>query len=322
MNIFCNKFKRILCAFALCLMSLPSYSMVLYSEDWNSGVMNTTTWFIYDDAGQSGGVMQLDQIAPGDYAMGMAHPYNFDLTLWSQKRFNRGNNLRVSFLVWGDLTNDVGGQLFPNVSNCYSGWHHNNDYQGYNYEEVMLDWYYKLDGSEHIRFIDTDINDPDYGTNRSAYVGGSTNFAVSAAFEAAFVAATSRANAMTIRIGVGDTNGGILEWSTDGINFTTEYDTRDTHGYTAVDTLYLGFMGIQGYIYVDDIVVEDDSTPPSPTEVVFSEDWSSGVMDTATWSIYDDPNQSGGVMQLDQVSPGDYAMGMAHPYNFDLTLWS
>ena len=252
------RMKGYLSALAFCLLSFPGYSDALLTEDWNTGMMDAATWFIYDDAGQTGGVMQVDQIAPGDYAMAMAHPFNFDLTLWSQNGFSRGDNLRVTFLVWGDATNAAGGQLFPNVSNCYGGWHHNNNFQGYNYEEVMLDYYYTLDGNNHIRYIDTDSNDPNYSTNRSAFVGGSVNNPVSPAFETAFAGATSRANAMRIRIWVGDTNGGMLEWTTDGVNFTQEYDTRDTHGYSGVGTLFLGFMGVQGYIFVDDIFVEND----------------------------------------------------------------
>jgi len=82
---------------------------------------------------------------------------------------------------------------------------------------------------------------------------------MSSTFVEAFQSSTSKANALTIRVRLGDELGAKLEWSTDGGKiWTEEIDTREERG-GKHSMVYVGFASYGTEVFIDDIRVEQDA---------------------------------------------------------------
>lgn len=76
-------------------------------------------------------------------------------------------------------------------------------------------------------------------------------------FEQAYEASTSKGKALTIRVWLGDRVGAKVEWTTDGVYWIEEHDTRDIGG-ARNEEVYLGWNSRASAVFIDDIVVETD----------------------------------------------------------------
>lgn len=254
---------RVLCFVLGSLFGTHSFAEVIFSENWNSGVINQALWNVAPLPGK----VALQQVAPNDWAIYSngdgAHQYipnGGTIGAWSgwfysKSSFSRIDDTRVTFKVWGDPTK-VGP--WPTGSSINGPWHQTGSSPSYlgNEESVGMGPQSGPDSSKtypHI-FLESGVWDPPSMGLKS----------LSVAFQSAYAAASSKANAMSIRMWLGNTMGGRLEWSTDNVNWHLEQDTRGSSGGTQKN-VFLGWGTQVGAVFVDDIVVERGGVvPPVP----------------------------------------------------------
>lgn len=172
--------------------------------------------------------------------------------LHSNATFPRGSNVRVSFQVWsnGPGANSIGFN---------GGWHSSPHTGATGHELVVGRWL--TGGAEGGESFET------WGKGE---LGGQGGMAVEQ-FDADFAAATSRADAIVVRVHLGDVADGHIVWSTSAgdiydsanDNFTAEdgMNLAVTSHLNATDTPnnHIGFWGVHDPVYIDNIVVENDS---------------------------------------------------------------
>lgn len=312
---------RLLCLGLILGIGLPlgAHAVVVFSEDFNTGVLDTNAWTTSVQTTQSGGKSSIELIGAGDYAFYTEGPPGSsgnDHTNWiySNAYFPRGNNLRVTFKTWADPsknTNWVGGN--PIYSGIHGPWHKTFGALIYSNPEAMIRYW----GA---------ANAMNFAQDGDGWTNGGASQIVGQAFWDALTTSTSKTNAITIRVVLGDVRGAACRWSPNGVNFFTIQDTLDVSGSNS--GAYLGWGTYGGAVFVDDIVVETDTiagtntptpspTPspsptPAPTPTVppaatlpFVETWDSGSIDTNKWIV----RQSGGAtVGLTNLGGGDYAL--------------
>jgi hypothetical protein len=234
----------------------PLYQEILFYEDWSSCAFSAN-WTLFDAMGNGDVAVQN---SGGDCAAFTVGPNPYDFTDWayyyySTNTFPRGSSLRCTFLVWKDPTKPTwAGPVNFGVMGPF----HNaqNPAAIYGNLEAGLEG-----GSLPLNFDATGMFNS--GTPTSG------------AFQTAFSSSTSRTNGVWVRVTLGDTMGARFEWSTDGVHFIPEIDTREISGASAAN-VYLGFGTHAGAVFIDTITVERISAnqPPPP----------SGVND---WNLYE-----------------------------------
>lgn len=243
---------------------------VYFTENWNSGVVDPKKWIV--NAGQAalGSKCRLEQIGPGDWAIFTEGPREItDHTtyFYANRVFRRGGNLRCTFKTWIDPSkknNWVKGD--PASAQIGGPWHSSQSFQpltdaemtvlvarGLNELEIKTIVQPFANPEAMIRYWNT----PYFAQDGDAWPTGGD--ALSSQFIEAFEASTSKENAVTIRVWLGDQIGAKMEWSKDGgKTWIEEVDTRQGRG-GQHGRVYLGFATFGTAVFIDDIVVENDA---------------------------------------------------------------
>jgi hypothetical protein len=232
-----------------------SSAVVLFEEDWDTGAVDPNKWhtdgtstFIFD-LGATG------QGDTGDYAYWLRDAsFSYTSGIRSKMQFNREQELICSFKLI----------MRPSAVIRYTG--------------VCGPW------------VNTDtlpagtlpaLEQIEAGISRSEndgyiyYVEGTDQWssapALSDDFYNAILAATNKSNAVDVKVTLGTSTGAKFEWSSDGINYTTEFDTiGQTAGQnyaggnlvSSSDPVWLYFAGSDGDPY--DIIVDDIKVETAP----------------------------------------------------------
>ena len=270
----------------------------LFEENWDAagaaGMVDAGIWNLDQGLNPTDDMYILEDIdGAGDYAMRCWNSQgdeddavcgcNWTGHLYSQATYDRGDNIRCTFCFWGDPA----ANNWPTPNGATSGsamddsegfgleapWHDSvrDNAPWQSCEACTLMWYN----------WDKAGNGPLW-----AHAGrwGNNDFDASANFKTAIESAMpNKANALYVRITLGNTQGALYEYSTDGgMTWIEEVDQRDGMDVDAPMTatdLMLGFIHIfRTHVFLDNIVVEDDNNvapPPGPGpdnwELVF--DW-------------------------------------------------
>ena len=277
--------------------SIQSQTTVLF-EDWNDNTINPAIW---DAFASSPNVAELELIDNGDYAFYTLNPEletSHNAWLYSDDSFTRGDNLRCTFLAWGDPSKNGWQGGFPNVASINGPWRQSNTGIAPGNQEACI----SLWRNAPLLFSQNEWN---------------AGHALSSAYNSAWLAATSKDNAILHRVTLGDTLGAAFDWSIDGgQTWHLERDTRETSGGNQSE-VYLGFATSGAAVFVDDILVETgpgglDPPVPTPTPFpdpgpLFYEDWVSGEMNPHFWLVNVQTHDGQGTAELEEVSPGDWA---------------
>jgi hypothetical protein len=288
------KFLALSLAFTFAgVLSAPAE--VLLSETWDVAI-DSLKWATEARPAASQGAGQVsltetEDVGGGDYAAYTEGPsdWNWGQELETVDTFARGNNLRCTFTTWYDPT-----ASYPSAApggSAINGPFHSASMMGGNQSHSALE---AAVGREYGSFL----------FEQASWGGGP---AISAAFHVAYASATSKANAVKIKVTLGDASGAMLQWSNDsGYSWTTEYDTRGVSGPTN-SPVYVGFGTNHGQIFYDDIIVENDVV----VETLLSETWDVAI-DPLTWATEARPAGSQGAGQAslaetEDVGGGDFA---------------
>lgn len=260
-------------------LSVKTSAAPLLHENWNSGSIDPTKWV---KSNTPNSTSSLYNLGGGDYSW-----YNVGNDQWSQNiyttgttvtqtRFNRGNNKRCTFQMWGYTdrfpTATFGGQYFHNAASINGPWHTNNSGGAHGgIEAGQSEW----------------VNQPLRFEQASWDSGPKMSFQ----YRDAFMTRYGKGKSLWIRVWLGNTRGAFIEWSSDGGG--TWYAEDDSNpgtrtaqaqgtGCLAEDTrevqfqpcfsngvttnpspsnnnLALGFGTLRGNVFIDNILVEDDS---------------------------------------------------------------
>ena len=238
------------------LMFTTQAQPLLY-ENWSSGAFDSARWLVNDnDASTSAGEVAIE-LYSGDYAAYTKGPLvlavpddQWDYNYYSKLTWDRGNNLRCTFQVWKDITKIswAGG----NVNNVING-----------------PWHNAVSATDPYTTMEAAVGG--WGTlpRKFSLTGWNTGNGIPTAMEDAYGASDSRENSIWIRVTLGNTSGGMLEWTTEnplpwvnpgGATWTLAEDLRDgSGGELANNGLMLGFHTHAGGVAVDNIYVEDDT---------------------------------------------------------------
>jgi len=142
--------------------------------------------------------------------------------------------------------------------------------------------------------------------------------ALSPAWREAWSGADSKADALTIRLFIGDSHGARFEWTTDAeeICWIPELDTIGDPTAFYNEELWLKFGSWRGEVFIDVFIVFVPTPAPSNTpvpdpptdvkaEVPFTEDWHPDSTSAFKW--YCLPNLFGGCRTRIDLGDGDYA---------------
>jgi hypothetical protein len=225
----------------------PPDPVGFFEEDWNTGTIDGSMWIVNNGQAEHESKCELEEIAPGDYAIytegpnitsGADHSTNF----YSATPFQRGDNLRCSFRIWCDPSKTGNWVSGSTVYGQVAGpWHSSNSGPAiFNPEAAIRYW------NEH-RFAQP---------GDEWHLGGHP---MSSAFNDALKATNSKQNSLMIRVWLGDEQGAMVEWSTNGgADWTEEIDTRGVSGGTNPQA-YLGWATYGCAVFIDDIVVQRDT---------------------------------------------------------------
>ena len=243
-----------------------SHGEVLFDEEWDAGGIDSSKWTVAGNNPEEFR-MGLVDVGGGDRALLMGNAFlNWSTRIRSVEGWPRGENLRVTFKVWGDSSLPDFNQIFPGGGGFTGPWHDTSDTGQALWatiDEGVDGWWNRLSWEESGQSSGIQMDNPE----------------LEAVLHSAFAAATSKQTALHLRVWAGDDRGGRLEWSVDGINFSLARDSAnrplDTRGNlqgpSGIETgsaspLYLGFSPAQSAVLIDDIVVETGAdTPPTPT---------------------------------------------------------
>jgi len=258
-----------------------------WTESWDSLDLDTTKW---TTAGHNPPMFHMAPIDPGDgdlaFLMGnMA--LDWSTKLRSKDSWPRGENLRCTFDLFGLDDSARLGMDFAHQYPGASGFHgpfHSTPIIGENIYATIdagMDFWWNIIGFEE---------------GGQATGLQTANFSIDDAFHAAMhpagrdpEEAVGRDTGIKMRFWAGDVSGFFMEWSLDGgVTWTPGatwpdsdvYDTRGQDMMTRPDDevvptgnatpLYLGFSTAQGGVFIDNIIIENDSHPfmqgtPTPT---------------------------------------------------------
>ena len=223
-----------------------SEGAILFSDDFSSGVFGPA--WVANDPGN--GETAVADSGGGDFAAFTVGPTPYDSTDWqynfhSVASYPRGNDLRCTFKTWRDPSK-------PTWAGAVN---------------------FGILGPFHLTTFNPAAV---YGNMAVAVEGGAVPMAfnskgpwtsgtpVSAALSSAFNSSTSKADGVWIRVTLGNTSGGLLEYSTDGVTYTLDTDNRDLPDHNTAAEVILGFGTHAGAVWIDDIVVDDSIGPPAP----------------------------------------------------------
>jgi len=216
-----------------------------FFEDWNLGSIDSAKWLV-SRLGTSR--CELEHLGGGDYAIftlgGTDNNFEHGAHFHSKRSFPRGQNLRCTFKAWGDPSKTSWLGAFPSAAMIAGPWRNSNNDFAYNDQEACV----SLWQHQPLRFSQVEWNDGHIMTS---------------AFNNAWVAATSKAKAVTIRVWLGNDIGAKCEWTTDGTNWIEELDTRGASDHAEV---FLGFSTYGGAVFIDDILVENDLSGQVPSD--------------------------------------------------------
>lgn len=254
----------------LCLSQMLA-AETLFTEDFNRGTINRESWNVH--VGPEGEIHLVD-LGNRDFALAITDKLTWETSIMSHDVFPRGGNLHVRFKVWGDTGKKGGSQTYPGVSTLTGPWHSHLFDSGcyFTLEAGLNRWYDSFTFDENRSYQQRPLPDNE-------------------AFCRAWAKATSKKNALAIRVFLGDKTGAAFEWN-DGSGWRTSIDTRgqvlDVHstaqkgaksdigntralGNVIGSAAYakLGFVPVDSWVFIDDIVVENDlqkTDNPKPTQ--------------------------------------------------------
>lgn len=223
------------------LLTIIAHGSVLFTEDWDTGIIDSNVWDVYD-IGDNGNIV-LDDLGSGNYALALTGRRTAGTPVWgdviySVDTYDRGGFLSITFDTW------QGGAL-PSYS-CHAGFHHSNAGPGpYNTMEAAIGYIYQ---------------------DLRAAGGKDGNHGITGTlplFTAAIANAYGMSNAITFKITLGDVYGGRWEWSNDGgATWIVERDTIGNSSDSNNVTNYIGFGLFGGgqwdIAVIDNIVVEEN----------------------------------------------------------------
>ena len=298
------------------LTPTPLPETILF-EDWNTGSINPTRWKTSIQASAGGGRLDLENLGGGDYAVFLQGPpggSGSDHTTWlySLVNFPRERNLRVTFTAWCDPTDTydwTNGQ--PIYAALHGPWHTDNTSLIYSNPEAMVRY---------------------WATRYFAQPGDAWPLGGTALpdFDTALENANSKAQAIQVRVWLGDTRGAKMEWANANGQWTTVTDNRGVGQGTG--SPYLGWGTYATKLFVDDIHVERDGDVPAPTptpsptptptptpppvpgaETVLFEDWNTASINPVLWKTSIQASAGGGRLDLENLGGGDYAVFLQGP---------
>jgi len=260
-----NVTKRALTILILALVTRGQAGQLLV-ETWDSKQIDSTIWNVVEGPH---GKIEFDDLGGGDYALALSRgdkPPDWEVSVLSWLGFRRGENLRVTFKVWGNKDRESAGHVYPNATTLTGPWHDSFFDQASPITIEAGIWLFW----------------PDFSFDENhAYAARALPDAE--VFSVAWAKALSKESALQIRVTLGDETGAMFEWF-DGMGWHTSIDTRGqsiTEGlYTAnnsnLDNEFgnaraaginigynkiakVGFAPYVGWITIDDIVVENDS---------------------------------------------------------------
>jgi len=283
----------LLIIFTFCIV-FSANGAALFEENWDAagaaGLVDSGVWNL--DQGDAAEDMYIfEDLGGGDYAMrcwtlggdedNSDCGCNWSGHLYSIPTFGRGDDIRCTFCFWGnpvtvDWPTPNGAVLGQGAMDDSEGaglqapWHLGElPGQPYNScEACMLMWYN----------VDKAGSGPLWA--HAGRWGDYANSDSSAPFKTAIEnAMPNKANALYIRVTLGNTQGALYEYSTDGAQtWIMEADRRDgvdAGAPTTAADLILGFHNVFSiHVLLDNIVVEDNNnialpaptaTPPPPT---------------------------------------------------------
>src|SRR5262245_37578522 len=116
-----NYFRLVRAALLIaCSASSLVFAAPLFTEDWSSGTVDTNKWTLNAGAGYAA-----VENTTGGLALVMSHPdasFDFTMGLIAKQTFSRGQNIRATFLMWGDNTRQGTGQHYPGGTGIIGPW--------------------------------------------------------------------------------------------------------------------------------------------------------------------------------------------------------
>ncbi len=232
-------------------------------EHWDSGIFDPGIWLV--GFHEPPGVIEVIEVIDGgggDFCMRVAPGQSWyaGSYFYSVNSYPRGRNLRCTFTCWADpQPSDANG-----VYGIFGPWHEDNTQLPHVNMEAMAGFQY-----DQIKWVEKgdpfgpQNNYPDSpridNLNDEGFIPGENN---------------SKATGVMIRVWLGNSRGGRLEYSNDGGATWTVGTGTDTIGTGPSDSAfaYAGFSGVSGGMCFDDILVEDDDRLAGPL-VNEARDW-------------------------------------------------
>jgi len=290
--------KLYLSVLLILTVSIPAFAQTqLFTEDWSSGSISND----WNTVQATGGDLAVVDAGGGDFALQIQNQADLGGGGWGtlinlKQAFTRGNNVNMQFRVWNTVDPP------PSNTGICGGWHHNPTVGATGHSLILGFWL------------------PNFENWEQNGLGGSGSQVPSAQFAPDFSAAIDKASSIIVRITLGDSRGGRIEWSTDdGATFNTpgQWDTIGS-GPSMDATNRIGWWGVTTAIFVDDIFVFEGVAGPTPTPqqaptatptpfaltLPLFDNFNSGVIDPAIWSEIDgqfNPSGDGDNIELANV---------------------
>jgi hypothetical protein len=316
MNTSIKKLVTMICLSCFTLAATQTMAATVFSEDFDASGGTLPGTFLSNSSGDANNVAQLEDIGGGDWAFvtqsGFSSPSSHQQSFFSTGSFARGDDIRCTFLAWGDPTKNSWQNIpFPSVASVNGPWRQNNTQISPSNQEACV----SLWQHQPLRFSQAEWN---------------TGSPLGTPYNNAWALANSKGSSILHQVGLGDTTGAYFQWSTDGgTTWNLEVDSRGQFGGTQATDLYLGWATSGAGVFIDEIVVETGPSPdlpgaPEPTPTPFPapgplliEDFGAGPCDISNhWlvAIQDDPLFNGtGHLDIEEVAPGDCAVWTAGP---------
>jgi len=254
---------------------ISAYAAPIFTENFNNASIDTSRWKVYRIA--AGNTYSTCKVIPesvraGDMACKMrgsstwaevagvspfaGHANSWTSFLIGKMTVTRGNNIRCTFKIWGDPLDPAWGTgpngpiAFPAHSGVFGPFQvpaASGAYLGplYGYQEAGI-------GSAFGKPA-YDVQAP--GT--PSWLGGPS---MPAGFATAYNASYNKANAVNVRVWLGNVQGFAVEYATKGPYSIAYDDLGTTPGLKSWHTTCtLGFGTYLGPFFVDDIIIEDDT---------------------------------------------------------------
>jgi hypothetical protein len=267
-------FSQVGFAFCIGFIVQTSQAGVIFQEDWQANVIDPLKWIQNGGGGETGGAGGSSFLFDLNSA-GIAAPAG-DIGLFVQDSsfaYNKGVRSVMSFNRSQGLSASFKLMVQPGLLFSYPG-------PGGPWVQPDMDAMPAGDFPV-LTQIEAGISRHDPNKGQTFYVEGTSNFdqvPLTAAFTTAFQNATSKANAIDVRVTLGQTTGARMEWSVGGGPVTVEFDTIGQvagtiygpglgNAVSSTDALRLFFGGAADNentrAVVDDIVVTEIPEPSS-----------------------------------------------------------